>query len=208
MITWGAALHWSYGSRAWLGFFAPLPNGQVLVRHELTFIRTAPEDAAIAIRAFLARTKIAVPAVIAQPDLFPSKDTRGQTVSQTFHAAGVPLRPADADAVNGWSRVRSWLALRAQPDGTQIPGLLIHSDCTQLIRTLPTIVADDANPDDIADSADANPAKGLRYYLMSRPRPWQDAPREAPGPGTWGHALRHLGRAPRRRVVGDCLVER
>ena len=209
MTRWGASLHWSYGARAWMGFFAPIETGQILLRHELTFVRTSPEDAADQIRAFMARQAIVLAGgVIAQADLFPSPETRGQTVSQTFHAAGVPLRPADTDVLNGWSRVRSWLAVRALPDGTSMPGLLIHADCVQLIRTLPTIVADDANPDDIADSADANPAKALRYYLMSRPRPWSAAPREPPGPGTWGYELRHLGQVPRRRVVGDCLVLR
>jgi hypothetical protein len=206
MTTWGACLHWSYATKAWLGFCESLPGGRMIVRHEMTFIRTAPEDAAVAIVKRARALEIPLAGVLAQPELFPKdKHYGGEKISQTFARHGVMLRPADDDAINGWSRLRSWLQLR---DGE--PAMTIHRDCAYLLRTLPMIIADEKNPDDIADTPDANPVKALRYYVMSRPLPWQPDPALKPGPGTWGHALRHLfdPQSKPREFVGDDLYEK
>ena len=203
MTTWGACLHWSYATRAWLGFCQSLQGGRMLVRHELTFIRTAPEDAAKMILKRARELNIPLTSVLAQPDLFPKEKHRGETISQTFAQHGVMLRPGDDDAINGWSRLRSWFQLR---DG--VPAMQIDRACVHLLRTLPTIIADEKNPDDIQDTPDANPVKALRYYVMSRPQPWQRDPAEVPGPGTWGYELRHVGKAPSREFVGSSLYSR
>jgi len=84
------------------------------------------------------------------------------------------------------------------------PSLLVHPDCRYFLRTFPTLVSDDKHPDDIKETPDEYPAAGLGFYAMSRPAPWTPEAKPAPGPGTWGHELRHHFR-PARRYVGSNL---
>ncbi len=129
--------------------------------------------------------------MVADPKLFPKPNARGETVSETFQRAGVPMIHGDPDAINGWTRLRSWMQPIPQKDGTVAPSLLVHPDCALFLRTVPTLIADAKNADDIEDTPDANPAKGARYFVMSRPMPSKDEPVTLPD-GAIGHSLRAL----------------
>ena len=188
---WAAGMHWSASSDAWCGLFHALPDGRVLLRHELTWLRTVPEVAALELRAFVKEQKITLAYVVADPKLFPKKKAKGETVSETFSRAGLPMMKGDDDPINGWSRVRSWLQPMARRDLPPSPSLLIHSDCAYLIRTLPTLVSASENEDIVDDTPDSYPARGVMYYVMSRPMPTKDAVVELPK-GAIGHELREL----------------
>ena len=203
MIAWGAGMRWSQSATAWLGFFAAMTDGRVMLRHELTFIGESPEMVAPQIVAACAEWKIQVPIVLAQPEIFPAPDGHGETISETFRRHGVPMRAADDDRINGWSRVRSWLQPRRHGDQLQ-PSLVIHDDCLYFRRIFPTLVQDPKEPDDVLETPDEYPATALRFYLMSRPLPATVDTKPEPGPGTWGHALKHHFQ-PARRVIGDYL---
>lgn len=184
-------MHWSYASKAWCGLFATLADGRSMVRHELTWIRTPPEEAAQDLKHFCKANQIKLNYVVAQPDIFPSKSGRGETVSETFSRCGVPMQKGDDDRLNGWSRVRSWLQPTKREDGSASPSLIIHADCKYLIRTLPALVSASDNPDDVDESPEEFPANGVRYYVMSRPMPNEVSPKELPE-GAIGHDLRAL----------------
>ena len=169
MSVWGGGLFWSESTRAWCGFVESQPDGCLLLRHELTWVRTPPEEAAAQIVTRCKDWGIGTTTIYAQPELFPREKSRGETVSHIFRAYGVSLREADDDAVNGWSRVRSWLKSRTA-DGK--PRLTIHADCKHFRKTFPTLIQDPAHLDEVLDTPDANPASGLRFYLMSRPSPF------------------------------------
>jgi hypothetical protein len=194
-----------------MGFFCQIPDGRVLLRHELTWIKTAPEDAARDILDAMARWHIRkLTHVAANPDLWPKDgDDSNTTVSATFIAAGVPMRQGSDDTVNGWSLVRSWLAPRIWLDENgkefRAPSLIVHPDCKHFVRTFPTLVSDDKHPDEIADSTDQYPAEGLRYYAMSRPVPWKKPEPAKPGPGTVGfdiHQKVFAGLTKNMRILG------
>jgi hypothetical protein len=71
----------------------------------------------------------------------------GQSVSRQLMNAGMlPLRKANNDRVAGWNAVREAMAL--DPD-TGLPGLVIHSNCENLIRTLPDLPRDKNKPEDV-----------------------------------------------------------
>ena len=159
-------LRWIMSERAWLGVFEAQPNGRILCRHELTWRGITPERAAEAIKS------LKLSYVVAQADIFPKLQERGETVSETFQRCGVPMRKGSADRLALWSRLRSWLAVRKWADGTEGPGLLLHADCKFLIRTLPTLVESDTEPDDVAETPDEYPAMGVALYVMARPTPW------------------------------------
>jgi hypothetical protein len=198
MLTIGGGFAWSYTDTAWLGFFYTMRDGRVLLRHEMTWVGVTPEEAApqIAkkIHALTLRSDGEPIArfsyISADPKMFPKNTkSRGETVAETFQRGGVPLTRGDEDRINGWSRVRSWLQPMLREDGTRTPSLVIHPDCGHILRTLPTLISDPKNADDIWESPDELPASGLRYYVMSRPMPTREQEVELP-PGAIGHDLR------------------
>lgn len=211
-ILWGGGLRWSYNTRAWFGAIASMSDGRLLCRHELTWIRTEPDIAAKEILAKLAEWRIPALSggVYANAELWPT-DPGKPSDSEAFTSAKLPssdarlpLNKGATDRVNGLSCVRKWLSVREQRDGTLGPSLLIHPDCKQLIRTLPVLVSDRLNVDDVEVCAEENPVIGLMHYLMSRPMPTLEIPEPPPGPGTWGHALAHVyaGRQRNRGLLG------
>jgi|SRR5215471_578591 len=208
MARWAAGLHWSYSGRAWCGLIAILADGRSLVRHELTWHKRTPEHAAAELRDFTADRKIDLDYCVAQPDLWPNdkKKRFGETVSETFALAGIPMQKADDDRFNGWSRLRSWLHVRTfeieRADGIdrfESPSLIIHPDCQYLIRTLPVLVsAGEDTPDDVLEVPEDFAANGLRYYAMSRPLPEIRVIEELP-PDAIGHDVEAIRRELRRR---------
>jgi hypothetical protein len=77
----------------------------------------------------------------------------------------VPLIQASKDRVNGWKRLREWLAIA--PDG--LPWLMVHPSCTYLARTLPSLVSDETHPEDVDTDGEDHAADALRYFVMARP---------------------------------------
>jgi len=193
-------MRWSYSARAWLGVFESLPNGRTLCTRELTWLHKTPEDVAEQIAA------LKLDYVVAQPEIFPKSHERGETVSETLSRAGVPMRKGSSDRLACWSRLHSWLHVRRWPDGTLGPALLIDASCKRLIRTLPSLVRDENEPDDVDETTDEYAAMGVAYYAMSRPSPWEKIevkkkPHPLSGAYLW-EQLRNGGDTGDRRYVG------
>lgn len=76
----------------------------------------------------------------------------------------------DNRRVPGWNVLREYLKPTMQGDGTVTPKLLVCETCPNLIRTLPTLIYDDRNVEDLDSSGEDHAADALRYGLMSRPQ--------------------------------------
>ena len=206
MIQWAGGMRWSYSAKAWLGLCASMSDGRVLVRHELTWKETAPEQAVADLALALGLAKIPRLVYLAgNVEMFPTGQESGPTDSETFSRAGFPMRRGTKDRINGWSRLRAWLQPRKQADGKIAPSLIIHPACKVLLRTLPILVSDATEPDDIAETTDAYPAEGLMLFCMARPLPWQEVKVEKePDPLSGAFLWRELreGSDP-SRVLGD-----
>lgn len=174
-MTVAGGMRWSGTERAWCGLFTVLEDGRIFCRHEVTWFNKTPEHAAQKLIDFCAERQITLSHVVAQKDLFPKAGEVGETVSETFSRAGVPMRQGSSDRLACWSRLRSWLASRQWTSGKVSPALLIHPDCKFLIRTLPVLVKNDTEPDDVDETPDEYPAMGVALYAMSRPSPWLKA---------------------------------
>lgn len=203
--TWACGMHWSFSAKAWCGFFRSLENGRVLLRYELTWFNVSPEQAADDISAFCAEKKIAPIYIALNPEMFPKDGEAGETVSETFSRALLPIRKGSDDRINGWSRLRSYLQPRKHKDGTTGPTLLISSDCKYFLRTLPTLISDEDEPDDVRQTTDEFPANGARFYVMARPVPWRivgDPPKPHPfsGAAMRAEALASFGK---RKPLGS-----
>lgn len=99
------------------------------------------------------------------------------SVAAQYAQEGVFLLKADNDRINGWARVREYLAV----DDTGTPGLRIFSTCTPVIKELAAAIHDEKKPEDLDTHMEfTDKESGLilgdhaldatRYALMSRPR--------------------------------------
>ena len=60
------------------------------------------------------------------------------------------LTKSDNNRVQGWLAVHEWLKLYTDEQGQLNSKLKIFSNCTNLIRTLPAVIHDEKNPNDVA----------------------------------------------------------
>lgn len=92
----------------------------------------------------------------------------GVPISRQLMDAGMkPLRKASNARVDGWNRVREYLAVDPVLGA---PRVVIHSNCENLIRTLPELPRDKNKPEDLDTRSEDHAADAFRYLLMTRPR--------------------------------------
>ncbi len=121
-----------------------------------------------------AMTKEGIYETFAPPDLWNRRQETGKSAMEIFADNGVWLTKADNDRVQGWLNVKEWLAVRQAADGTQQANLVIFDNCTNLIRCLPQLCRDKANPNDVDSKTDhelTHAPDALRYFLAGRPAP-------------------------------------
>lgn len=173
-IDWGYDPH--YGICLWV---ACLPNGRLYVFYEWKFNGSTSREKLVAsqvaqkIRGYT-QDEI-LPAVksrritrsIADPSMWSADGHTGEDYSETFARNGVSLMQADNDRVMGWGRLRAWL--RLAPDG--MPWIMFHPRCATTIRTIPGVVRDKGDPDDINTDGEDHPVDTVRYGIMARPTP-------------------------------------
>jgi nitrate reductase beta subunit len=91
-----------------------------------------------------------------------------------YAAEGVPLTKADNDRMTGKRKVST--LLEDLDDGR--PGLIVFSNCVNLIRTLPALPYDKTRVEDVDTAAEDHAYDGLRYGLTQIvPRPRKPKPK-------------------------------
>lgn len=97
----------------------------------------------------------------ASPDMWARKNMEDKvtTSAQEFLAEGVMLTRANNDRLEGKRAIDR--ALADGPDGK--PMLQVFSTCTQLIRTIPLLIRDENNPEDVQKMDGDDPYDGVRY---------------------------------------------
>lgn len=173
-IDWGYDPH--YGMCLWV---AVLPNGRLYVFYEWKFNGAQSKEKLVASEVAKKIKSYTVDEVlpliksrritksIADPSMWAGDGHSGEDYSETFSRCGVHLTQADNERVMGWGRLRHWL--RAAPDGH--PWLMFHPRCATTIRTIPGLVRDKSDPDDIDTHGEDHPADAVRYGVMARPTP-------------------------------------
>lgn len=163
------AMDWGYNDPTACLWFAVSPDKHLYVYRELYKNKMLASDAAAKIRTMSAFENISY--TVASPDMWQNRGAKdvmgGQSVAETFALCGVPLIKADNARIVGWQRLRENLA--DADDGT--PTLQIFNTCTNLIRTLPALLYDDHDHEDVSDSCEDHAPEALRYGVMSRPSP-------------------------------------
>jgi hypothetical protein len=99
----------------------------------------------------------------ADPAMWASKNMQGIVTSTAdeYASEGVPLTRADNDRLSGKRKVDR--LLEPLPDG--LPGLQVLDRCTNLIRTLSTLVYDDVHTEDVDTDQEDHAYDALKYGL-------------------------------------------
>lgn len=164
---WGSMDH-GFGSRAMLvvQFHTYNPETKQRITYDEIAVNETPDEAVaeMILRRMQGRP---VRDIYADPSMW--KQGGGMTYhADTYLRLGVPLRPANNQRKAGWMAVRN--AMARNPETGQ-PNWVVTRNCRYLIETLPTLVYDDSDPEDInqdghiADHA----ADCLRYGMIGAP---------------------------------------
>ncbi len=180
---WGA-LDWGYSAPLSFGVYTQDPDTMRIYRiRELYATELRDSEAIERIRAIIGSDRI--DAIYADPSLWQRKsaDNPSGAVStaDVYVRAGLPLQPANNERLNGWRRVRELLA-----DGRdEKPMLQVTANCVNLIRTLPEMVYDQTQPEDLDTDGEDHAADELRYAVMARATA-RSAPVGLSVPMRWG----------------------
>lgn len=173
------SIDWGFNDPCAIFWYAIDPEGRVFVYRELTLRETLARDVAGKIVELTGKERISY--TVASPDMWQRRghsSMDGESIAETFARHGCPLNRADNNRVIGWNRVRGFLA--DAPDGK--PNIQIFENCLELIRTIPLMIYDEHNVEDVADGLPDHWCESLRYFCMSRPEPNHPKPKRDPIP--------------------------
>ena len=109
----------------------------------------------------------------APPDLWNRRQETGKSAAEIFNDNGLWLTKAANDRTQGWLNVKEWLKV-SQSEGGKVSNITIFDNCHNLIRCLPQLRRDTANPNDVDSKTNHELTHGpdaLRYFLAGRPAP-------------------------------------
>jgi len=177
---WGRirCLDWGYTNPTavlWIAFDPNSKPTKAYVYRELSLTNTNVEQVTMEIMRLSEGEKISY--TVADPSLWSvTQYEKGTSLASKFMDYGVPMMRADNARVAGWSQVHSYL----YHDETTLPMLAVFNNCFDLIRTLPALIHDQKNPEDLNTEGEDHWCDALRYGLMTKPvigrKKEQDAP--------------------------------
>lgn len=179
------SLDWGYAKPYAVYWFAIDHDGRLFTYRELygwsgkpdVGTQETPEEVAYKIMELEQGEKITY--AVADDAIFGGQQDNSKSIAEQF---------ADAFGYEGqhWSRVGKGRGSRVQgkleihhrlrvpkdnegnPTGEQ-PMVVVFNTCLHLIRTLPVLILDEKNPEDIDTTQEDHPVDSWRYGLMSRP---------------------------------------
>lgn len=172
------AVDWGFTSPGCVGWFVPLADNHWHCVAEWKFRKLVAEDVARGILEMRRELGIgSITYTVVDPSMR-NKTGHGQGESfiETFTRCGVPCRLGHSDREMGWPRLAA--AFKLAPDG--VPWLTFEpGECKYLLRSIPGLLADKTNPEDVDTKMDDHGADMARMFVMSRPPSWKDAPSAA-----------------------------
>lgn len=100
---------------------------------------------------------------VADPSIWDA--SRGESIAEAAVRHGVYFTPGDNHRIAGWMQCHYRLAF----DENGIPMLYVFDCCTAFIRTVPLLIYDEHNPEDLDTSLEDHVADEWRYMCMARP---------------------------------------
>jgi hypothetical protein len=100
---------------------------------------------------------------IADPSIF--EESRGESIAAMMERVGVYFDKADNSRIPGKMQMHNRFAF----DDNGLPMLYVFSTCTNFIRTIPTLVYDELNVEDVDTDCEDHIYDECRYVLMEHP---------------------------------------
>lgn len=100
---------------------------------------------------------------VADPSIWDA--SRGESIAQCAERHRVYFEKGDNERLAGWMQVRYRLAF----DENGIPMMYVFKTCKDTVRTLPELIFDDKNPEDLDTDGEEHIADELRYCCMMNP---------------------------------------
>lgn len=196
-----ASMDWGYSAPGCVLWWACLPDGRLHIRHELKFKGESAEAVGKKIRKITNDLGIQRLRYIAcDPAMFQKTGAgRGEAIAETLLRMRLPMRRSDNDRRNGWLRLHELLMVDA---GDPEPWLTVSPHCKYLTRTMPEMVQDDHDPEDIDTTQDDHAIDACRYGAMSRPRPTRVETPTAYPVGSWGWHIENYHPPEDKGVLG------
>ena len=91
--------------------------------------------------------------------------SRGESISETAAKYHIHFDKGDNRRMAGWMQVH----YRLQFDDNGYPMMYIFRNCEGFIRTMPLLMYDEHNPEDLDTSMEDHIADETRYFCMARP---------------------------------------
>jgi hypothetical protein len=182
---WIEAFDWGYNQPSCWGAFWHVGDNHWHCQKALKFRKLEPEDAAAVIVEARRELGYQTPErAVADPKIF--SEDRGESIAETMRRHGVSFIRAinkrtdsNSNRQMGWPRLASWFrfdpatATTFGPHGQPLDGVpwltFDPTQCQYLLRSIPALLADPNDPDDVDTSLDDHGADMCRYFVMSRP---------------------------------------
>jgi hypothetical protein len=174
------SLDWGYAKPYHVGWYAVDFDGRMYMYRELygwggkpdVGTKEDPEDVAIKIIEMEQGENIRY--AVADDAIFGSRQDNSPTIAEQFQVAfghratnWIPVGKGPRSRISGKLELHHRLKWKAED--TQPPMLVIFNNCKHIIRTLPNLILDDDNPEDVDTSLEDHAYDSLRYSAMSRP---------------------------------------
>jgi hypothetical protein len=111
---------------------------------------------------------------IADPAIF--KDQSGPSIQKQFNKiVKLPFTPADNERITGWQSVIRLMS-EAKKDVPESAGLWVFDTCRDWIRTVPVLMRDERNVEDIDTTSEDHIADETRYVCQTNIAPLRVSP--------------------------------
>jgi len=87
----------------------------------------------------------------------------GSTIAEAFARRGLLFIPSSKRRIDGWNLMHQYLYW----DEVKKPKLIHFNTCYNSVRTLPALIHDDKNPEDVNTRCEDHPEDCDRYFLMA-----------------------------------------
>ena len=86
-----------------------------------------------------------------------------ETIAQNFARHGVNFLPSGKRRVDGWNLMRQYLSYEDDIE----PQMIYFNNCIDSLRTIPSLIQDEKNPEDIDTDGEDHAADTDRYFLTT-----------------------------------------
>ena len=166
VIDWGYSRTGNPGVCLWI---AVLTDNTAIVFQEFVFKELLPSEAALEIKKRSEGLRVRY--TIADTAMW--QEHEGPSIAEMFERQGLSMIEADKQRIAGWVSLHTWLRETVNDGSGERPRLrFLRSGVPHTIRTLPQMVVDPKNPQDVLTTGvEDDPADCLRYFAQDRGGP-------------------------------------